>query len=133
MPFVVDVSVAACWLMPDEDSNAATVAFERLTTDPAVVPSLWWFEIRNMLLVNERRRRLDETQTTRALALLAQLPFRIDTSPDSTSVMRLARQHRLTAYDAAYLELAQRLVLPLATLDDALASAARREGVPLVG
>jgi predicted nucleic acid-binding protein len=133
MPFVVDVSVAASWLMPDEDSAAATIAFERLVTDPAVVPSLWWFEIRNMLLVNERRRRLDETRTARALALLAQLPIRVDRSPDSASVMRLARQHRLTAYDAAYLELAQRLALPLATLDDALVRAAQVDGVTLVG
>ncbi|MDG3442517.1 type II toxin-antitoxin system VapC family toxin [Nitrospirillum amazonense] len=133
MPFVVDVSVAASWLMPDEGCDAAIIAFERLVTDPAVVPSLWWFEIRNMLLVNERRRRLDEMQTARALALLAQLPIRVDNSPDSAIVMRLARQHRLTAYDAAYLELAQRLAVPLATLDDALVRAAHADGVTLVG
>ena len=133
MPFVIDASVTACWLLPDEGHDVATVAFNRLITDHALVPSLWWFEMRDLFIVNERRGRLDHEKMTRALALLSELPIRLDHTPDSPSVLQLARRHRLTVYDAAYLELAQREVAPLATLDDALTRAAKAEGVPLVG
>jgi|SRR3954465_1592184 predicted nucleic acid-binding protein len=133
MPFVIDASVAACWLLPDEAHDIATAAFSRLVTDHALVPSLWWFEMRNLFIVNERRGRLDHEKTSRALALLSELPIRLDHTPDSSTVLQLARRHRLTVYDAAYLELAQRDDAPLATLDDALTRAAKAEGVPLVG
>jgi predicted nucleic acid-binding protein len=133
MPFVVDASVAACWLMPDERHPIAEAAYARIARDQAIAPALWWLELRNLLIVNERRGRLDSGKTARALRLLRALPVTIDTGEDEDALMELARQHRLTVYDAVYLELALRRGLPLATLDTPLARAARAEAVPLVG
>lgn len=132
MPFVVDASVTACWLMPDEAHPLATVAYQRLAADHAIAPALWWFEVRNLLVVNERRGRLDAAKSDRALALLRRHPILIDRLPDEPAILALARRHRLTVYDAAYLELALRQAVPLATLDDALTAAARAENVGLM-
>lgn len=129
MPFVIDASIAASWLLPDEQHPVARAAYNRLTSDDAVAPSLWWLEMRNLFLTNERRGRIDAAMTDRALSLLAALPITLDHAPDGQAVMALARHHRLSAYDAAYLELAQRLNLPLASLDAALLAAARAENV----
>jgi predicted nucleic acid-binding protein len=133
MPFVVDASVVACWILPDERHPVAAAAYKRIAEDPAVAPGLWWFELRNLLLVNERRGRLDGAKSAQALRLLRALPVAIDTDVEEDVLMQLARTHRLTVYDAAYLELARRQSLPLATLDTALARAARGEAVPLIG
>jgi predicted nucleic acid-binding protein len=132
MPFVVDASVVACWLLPDERHPIAAAAYTRIAADSAVVPALLWFELRNLLIVNERRGRLDPAKTTQALRLIRALPVIVDTDVEEDALMRLARAHRLTVYDTAYLELAQRRGLPLATLDVALSSAARAEAVSLV-
>ena len=133
MPFVLDASVASAWAFEDEDHPHAAIAFERIRTDPAIVPTLWWFEVRNTLLMNERRGRLTESITTDFLQRIARLSITVDPSPDEGAVLALSRRHRLTVYDAAYLGLAQRLRLPIATLDSALANAARQELVPLIG
>ena len=69
MPFVVDASVAACWILADESHPVAVAALARLDDDAIVAPSLWWFETRNLVLVNERRGRLDVVMSTKALAL----------------------------------------------------------------
>ena len=90
-------------------------------------------EVRNGLIIGERRGRATEVYSVSFLRQLTRLPVTIDTAPDEETVMLLARQHRLTVYDAAYLELALREAVPLATLDKALADAARAEGVPLIG
>jgi len=132
MPFVVDASVAACWLLPDELHPVADAAWRRIARVPAFAPVLWCVELRNMLIVNERCGRLDSAKTTHALRLLKELPVTIDAEIEEDVLMRLARTHRLTAYDAAYLELARRKGLVLATLDAALSIAARAEGVPLI-
>lgn len=132
MPFVLDASVAVCWLFADEDHPNATEALERIRTDEALVPSIWWFEVRNTLLVNERRGRLTETDTTAFLRALSRLAITVDRTP-SDEVLVLARRHRLSVYDAAYLELARRENVPLATLDQKLADAARAEGVAVIG
>ena len=129
MAFVIDASIAACWAFDDEDHPVAARALERVRTDTAIAPSLWWFEIRNTLLVSERRGRLGEADTAIFLQALARIGVAIDRSPDKATTLMLARQHRLTVYDAAYLELALRLALPLATLDKALRSAATALGV----
>ena len=133
MPFVLDASVAATWLMPDEADSRAETAFALLPESGAVAPGLWWFEIRNIFLTNERRGRLDGGQASRALALLEALPIALDHAANGSALLTLAREHKLTAYDAAYLELAQRENIALATLDEALARAARATGVPVVG
>ncbi|OYQ32829.1 hypothetical protein CHU95_18975 [Niveispirillum lacus] len=132
MPFVVDASVAAIWLLPDEGNPVADVAYQRLLTDTALVPSIWWYEMRNIFISNERCRRISSEHTVRALTLLSGLPIKVSAIPDSDNIMALARKNRLTIYDAAYLELAQREIIPLATLDDALISAAASEGVVLI-
>jgi predicted nucleic acid-binding protein len=85
------------------------------------------------MLVNERRGRLDKSKTARALELLKGLPVVIETDVEEDALMQLARRHQLTAYDAAYLELALRKGHPLATLDSRLATAARAEKAPLIG
>lgn len=133
MPFVVDASIAAAWCFPDEDHSAANAALRRLVDEEGFVPALWWFEIRNILVVGERRGRIDAAGTAQFLADLRGLPIRVDSAPDSETVLALARKHNLTAYDAAYLELARRIGGSLATLDRALLAAAAAEGVDAVG
>ena len=132
MPFVLDASVTASWCFEDEEASVADAAMDRLPEDHAVVPALWWFEIRNILVVNERRGRIDSADSDVFLNDLARLPIRIANDPSERLVVGLARTHRLTAYDAAYLDLAVRLTAPIATLDRALADAARAEGLELV-
>jgi predicted nucleic acid-binding protein len=129
VPFVVDASVAVAWALQDEDHPDATAAFQRLKTDQAFVPILWWYELRNVLVVNERRGRIAPAETALFLGDLASVEIIFDTATDQAPVIALARRHRLTFYDAAYLELAMRLRLPMATLDAALAAAARAEKV----
>lgn len=132
MGVVVDTSIVGCWCFPDEASGPADAAFAAAGEDEAIVPALWWFEVRNVLVMGERRGRMDPAGTAEFLADLAQLPVRVDRMPDSEVVLALARTHGLTVYDAAYLELARRADAPLATLDRKLATAARAAGVPLL-
>jgi len=133
MPFVLDASVTACWAFRDEDHPVADFTRDHMLHDEAVVPSLWWFEIRNLLIVNERRGRLSESDSTRFLRVLGRLGIIQDRMPEEAEVLRLARTHRLSVYDAAYLELALRHRASLATLDTALIRAAHEEAVSLIG
>ncbi len=132
MPFAIDASVVAAWAL-EENHSVADAAARRLRSDSAIVPGLWWYELRNVLVIAERRRRLTEHRTTEFLSHIARLAIVLEQSSDEAAVLALARRHRLTVYDAAYLELAIRKALPLATLDTALMRAARAESVPLVG
>ena len=132
MPFTIDASIVHAWAFDERHPTADRVRV-RLDVEQAFAPSLWWFEVRNGLIMAERRGRLTERQTARFLQDLLRLAITLDASPDSTRVLTLARRHRLTVYDAADLELAQRAGLPLATLDAALAAAATAEGVVLLG
>lgn len=133
MPFVLDASIAACWAFDDEDHPAAALALERVREDDVLVPGIWWFEVRNMLIVNERRGRITEGDTAAFLRGLSRLGIAIDRSPDEGVVLALARRHGLTVYDASYLELSLREGLALATLDGDLARAARAERQVLLG
>ena len=132
MPFVLDASIAHAWAF-EEFSETADVVRTRLGSDAVLAPSLWWFELRNGLVMAERRRRTTERETGEFLGWIAELGVTIDPLPDEAAVMTLARRHRLTVYDASYLELALREAVPLATLDGPLAAAARAERVELVG
>ncbi|MEY2396388.1 MAG: hypothetical protein QOF94_2733 [Acidobacteriaceae bacterium] len=132
MPFVLDASVTACWAFHDEDHPQADLALARLGRDHALAPSLWWFELRNMLVVNEHRKRITLAETAAFLRDLSSLPVTLDSTPDEAEVLRLARAHRLSVYDAAYLELAQRSGVALASLDAALVRAAHLESVPVL-
>ena len=96
-----------------------------------VVPALWWVEVRNALVIAERKGRLTQEDTAAAVQAIDALGIHLDQAPDGTSILRLARTHGLTAYDALYLELSIRQQRPLATLDRRLGAAAQSEGVRL--
>ena len=132
MSIVVDASAVLSSILRETGPAAVRLRSE-LGREAWIAPALWWFEVRNGLIVNERRGRSSEPLTAAALHELSRLATTIDSLPDDETLIALARKHRLTVYDAAYLELAMRTGLPLATLDEPLATAARAEGVPLVG
>lgn len=126
---VVDASAAAALLLPDETTPAALDAFAHAALD---APWLFWAELRNILIVSERRGRLPAGAAETVLKAIDGLGIRLDAAPSEAEVMRLAREHGLTVYDALYLELAVRIGAPLATLDGKLAEAARRSSVAVL-
>lgn len=134
MRFVLDASVALCWCFHDEQNQLADHTFARLQEgSEAFVPALWWFEIRNGVTLGVRKNRIDEPATDAFFERLSQMIILITPLPETKAVIALAQRHRLTFYDAAYLELAHRENIALATLDRPLARAATAEGVALVG
>ena len=133
--FVLDASVTFAWCFVDEASAAADRLLDRVQREGAYVPALWPVEVANVLLVSERRGRIDPTSSMRFIDLLARLPISIDDETTGRALgdtLDLARERKLTVYDAAYLELARRRGLPLATRDTALRAAARATRVPLL-
>ncbi len=136
MTLVVDASVALTWCFADERTPATTSVLDRVVQDGAIAPALWPLEVLNALAVAQRRNRCDTERRLLLAGFLRQLPITIDDDTIeyawSTSA-HLAERHRLTIYDAAYLELAQRMSLPLATLDGELRAAARSVGVDVLG
>jgi predicted nucleic acid-binding protein len=129
---IVDSSIALTWCFEDEASPETDRLFERVRDDGAVVPGLWHLELANVLLQAEKRGRISRAEIAMRLTLIADLPISIDqqTTPRAwREILSLARTENLTAYDAAYLELAERCGLPLMTRDKALADAAQRLGV----
>ncbi len=126
--FVVDSSIALRWFLEDEEDRAYSLAILKSISEAhrPVVPWLWFYEMGNALTVAVRRKRIVFGHGEEFLQLIEQMPIDID-PPDRAVVLRLphlARQYSLTTYDAAYLELASRLQLPLATCDQALVRAA---------
>jgi predicted nucleic acid-binding protein len=132
MAFVLDSSVTAVWALGNEDSTIAEAAALRLKREAAVVPSVWWYEIRNLLVVNERRRRLTASDSALFLSLISAYPIRIEPAEDEQTIFQFARQYGLSFYDAAYLAVAHRHRAPLATLDKALQAAALAAGIVLI-
>jgi len=133
--FVVDASIALCWCFEDEATEATDQLLRRLQTTVAAVPSHWYIEITNVLALSERRRRITPADTAEFIGLLEALVIDADDETPARAfgrVLSLARSERLTAYDAAYLELAMRLGVPLATKDVALSDAATRLGVSVL-
>ena len=128
MTVVVDASIAAAWLLPEEDSDAAEALIAALSGRPPI-PSLFWHEARNILIVAEQRGRIVAGEAAAAMRRLRRLPLEDAGAGSDGAVLALAMAHGLSAYDAAYLALAQERGLPLATLDQKLAQAARQEGV----
>jgi len=129
MTLVVDASIAGAWCLADEKTDAADAVMDLTQAQQTWVPGHWWFEVRNMCLVNERRGRIDADGVRMFLSDLVRLPIAFDHEPQELPVLTLARRHLLTVYDAAYLELAIRRQAELATLDRKLAAAARAEGI----
>ena len=132
MAIVIDVSIAAAWCFPDEEAGTAERVLNDLPRLGGVTPAIFWYEIRNVLIVNERRARIEQADSARFLMRLRGLRLVRDESHEEESVMALARAHGLSAYDAAYLETALRRGDTLATLDRALATAAGAEGVSVI-
>ena len=135
MTAVVDASMAGAWLLPEEDSDAAEAIIAALTGRPPLpsVPSLFWHEARNILLIAERRGRIGAGEAAAAMTLLRRLPLEDAGAGRDDAIMATAALHSLSAYDAVYLALAQERRLPLATLDRKLAGSARAEGVEALG
>ncbi len=133
--FVVDCSVSLAWCLTDETEEFAKHVLVALNGATAHVPAIWPLEMANGLLVAERRKRMTEADTLHALDLIGALPIRVDEETHSRALgttMSLAREHKLSAYVGAYLELAMRLDLPLASRDLALIEASERCGVSLL-
>lgn len=121
---VVDASVSAAWFLPDEATPFTEAALTATARGEVWVPALWWLEIGNLLLSAQRRKRIDAAKRLELVAAAERLRLRVDREPVSLrSIDTLAERHGLTSYDAAYLELASRRRLPLATLDQALITA----------
>ena len=136
MSLVLDPSLALSWYFEDERTPAADALLDRVADQGATVPGLWRLEIVNGLRTAIRRKRIDMVFRDRAIAQLARLPITVDPDTDHyawTTTLQLADRFGLTPYDAAYLELAQRRTLPLATLDESLRAAAPAVGVQLLG
>jgi predicted nucleic acid-binding protein len=132
--FVLDCSVTMSWALPGEDNTYASAVRTSFVEYEAIVPSIWVLEVANGLLVAERRGRLRRADTVEFVALLGGLPILIDRAePDRAlgEILPLAREQNLSSYDAAYLDLAMREGLPLATLDESLRQAAQAVGVAI--
>jgi predicted nucleic acid-binding protein len=136
MSLVLDSSIALAWVYREETTESVNKVFESLSRAGAWVPSLWRLEVANALQVGIRRGRHGGAFRDSALSDLALFPIRLDLETDRQAwgaTARLAERHRLALYDAAYLELALRRGLPLATLDQELRAAASNEKVQLIG
>lgn len=130
--FVLDGSMALAWCFPEEKADHPAAVLDALAKTSACVPSLWHPEVANALIMAERRKRSTEADMTNWLGFLRSLPIHLDdqtTDRAWADTLHLARVHGLTASDAAYLELALRRGLAVATLDDQLKAAMKAAGV----
>ena len=133
--YVLDVSAALTWCFDDEPEIVGLPDPSRAAETRMYVPALWPLELLNALLVADRRGRLPLESALEFLELVFTLPLAVEEPPKSgeyVGLLALAREQNLTVYDAAYLDLALRLGVPLATCDKALADAARRRNVALL-
>jgi predicted nucleic acid-binding protein len=123
--------MALSWCFEDESDEVAERVLDSLTDSEALVPAIWSLEVANGLLAAERKKRISPTRVDECLELIQSLPVIADVDADSIGVIRLARGTGLSTYDAAYLEIAIRHALPLATRDRALRLAAARVGIAM--
>jgi predicted nucleic acid-binding protein len=133
--FVLDASIALAWCFSDEASPLTTSLLEKLENQSAFVPQIWTLELGNILVGAERRKRITYAKISEFISLLNNLNINVDLETADRAfheILALAHSEKLTTYDAAYLELAMRLGLPLATKDKELKSAAKRLGVELL-
>jgi predicted nucleic acid-binding protein len=133
---VLDASLTLSWLFQDERTPGADAVLTQVTENGAAVPALWRLEVANALQMALRRGRIDAAFRDLALTQLSQLSISTDPDTDAyawTTVLHLADRFQLTLYDAAYLELAQRRRLPVATLDRELRDASAALGITLLG
>lgn len=134
--FIIDCSITMSWCFADEATPATERVQDRLERESALVPAHWFLEVANVLAMAEKRKRITAEKSTQFLNLLESMDIEVDHETAGRAfahVLALSRKFKLTSYDAAYLDLAQRRRLPLASLDDELRAAARRLGVELLG
>jgi predicted nucleic acid-binding protein len=133
---VVDTSVSAAWFLEDETSSLTEAALDQVVRDGAAVPAVWPFDMANVLVMAERRGRIDPARAASIRVALLSLPVHVDEAATLSlvsAIVGMARVHRLNAHDAAYLELSVRTGLALATRDAELRAAAEQLGVHLFG
>jgi predicted nucleic acid-binding protein len=131
---VIDSSVAIAWCFPDEQDTYSQSVLDALDSEQAIVPDLWHLELANTLVIGERRNRSTQADTVTWMGFLSALPITVDEETRAhafAGTAGLARAHGLSVYDAAYLELAMRRGLQLATLDEKLLAAAVAAGVAI--
>ena len=134
--FVLDCSMTMAWCFPDEATSHSSMVLDRLENESALVPPHWFLEVTNVLAVAERRKRHTAEKSGEFLTRLEALEIEFDEDAPRRAfshLLPLCRSHKLTSYDAAYLELAHCRRLPLATLDHDLRSAARKLGIEVLG
>ncbi len=132
IPIVIDACIALAWCFPDETSASADAVLVAMEGHTILVSAVWSLELANAVLTGERHKRLSQLEIKSFTELLSNLTIVIDaqtTGEHIANVVPLARAHNLSAYDAAYLELAIRRSAPIATLDNKLQRAAKQEGV----
>ena len=136
MSLIVDASITMAWCFEDEATPATEEVLDQVVESNALVPSVWRFEVGNALQMAIRRKRITEIFRDDALAKLLAMPITVDPETDAyvwTTALRLSERFGLTLYDAAYVELAQRRNLPLASLDQEMRAAASALNVELLG
>ncbi len=132
MTIVIDATVAIAWCLRDrKETGGADSLMERTKTEAAIVPGLFWHEVRNVLVVAERKKRSEPNTAECHVQRLRGLPLGTDNGQDDGQTIAMARRHGLSGYDAAYMETAKRRGAKLATLDRKLAAAADDEGISL--
>jgi len=133
--FVLDCSVSIAWVMKDEENTISNTILQKLSTESAIVPSIWKLEIGNVLLSCQRNNRISKEHRLRALYIYDELPIATDTFTGKYAwqeTIELADRYSLSLYDACYLELAMRLKLPLATFDKQLKKACDTARVKII-
>ena len=133
---IIDCSIAMAWCFADEGTEETAEIQDRLITEAAIVPAHWSLEVANVLAMAEKRKRISNADATEFVKLLGALDIQVDEETSARvfdHVLPLSRSHALTSYDAAYLELALRRRLPLASLDDDLRRAATNLGIQVLG
>ncbi len=133
--FVLDCSVTMAWLFEDEKTEFTERMLDKLLKEHAIVPSLWFLEVVNVLLVAEKRKRCTPAQSVRFLETLKSLPIEVDEADlklRCEPLLLMARSATLSSYDAAYVDCALRFEYPLATLDTHLRKVGKEEGITIL-
>jgi predicted nucleic acid-binding protein len=134
--FVLDASIALSWCFADEANKTTAQLLDRVATETAIAPAIWPLELGNVLIGAERKKRITHAEVSEFVELIQKLNIEIDSETAARSfhdILSLAHSEKLTTYDAAYLELAMRKGLPLATKDLQLKNAAKNLGVHIIG
>jgi predicted nucleic acid-binding protein len=134
--FIIDCSITMAWCFPDEATAQSAAVQDRLENETALVPAHWFLEVTNVLAIAEKRKRITAPKSAEFLSLLATLDIEVDNETPARAfahLLPLCRSRRLTSYDAAYVELALRRRLPLASLDNDLRTAGKALGIAVLG